>query len=615
MTTLLVDAENTSIGETSDQDITVRIEKLRDFMRKEGVQAYLIPSADPHNNEYVPECWKRREFISGFTGSAGDVVITLEEGGLWTDGRYFLQAEEQLKGTGIDLYKQGADGVPLVSEWVADRLADGGVLGVDPQLLSIESAAKMEKAFSVQGGSIRYIEGNLVDEVWADRPGRGSFPIEVIPESVAGRSVQEKVKWVRKEMAQKHCEAHLICSLDSIAWLFNLRGCDIDYNRVFLAYALLTDEQLHLFMDLEQVTDEIRSHLDGLVEIHCYDEIAPFLKTVTQDGGVKRIWVDPKNTNKGLEVQIEEGAETHEERSPVIDLKAVKNEVELEGFRSCHQADGVAMVKFWKWLEHAITEEKVTELSVARKLAEFRAEQPGFIKLSFPTICGYGAHGAVIHYDADPGSDVEVKPGGILLLDSGGHYETGTTDITRTFAIGEPTAEQKDVFTRVLKGLIGLTTLRFPMGFSGKQLELPARKALWDSGRNFNHGTGHGVGHSLNVHEGPVYFSPKATETPLKPGHVLSNEPGFYKTGEFGVRLENLMIVRKEESLSTPEQEFLGFETITYCPIDLSLVDKSLLNDDEVAWLNNYHRSNYDVLSSALDPEHLEWLRRKTSGI
>jgi Xaa-Pro aminopeptidase len=594
--------------------ITERITRLRELMKAEGIQAYLIPSADAHNNEYVPECWKRRQFISGFTGSAGDVVIAHDEGGLWTDGRYFLQAEDQLKGTGIDLYKKDQPGVPAMEKWLADKLADGGVLGVDPRTMCVKNASKLEKELAAQEASIQYIESNLVDQVWDDQPTMEFSPLDILPEAVAGQTVKEKLEAVREKMAAKHCDAHLVCSLDAIAWLYNLRAADIAYNRLFLAYAAITADGAHLFIDSSRISDDLQEHLKGLAEIHPYEEIGEFVQDLSDSRS--RLWMDPENTNKWLEILIGDKIKLHSDRSPVTDLKAVKNTIELEGFRNCHLADGVAMVRFFKWLEEAVPEGGITEISASAKLAEFREQDQGYIGPSFPTIAGYGAHGAIIHYEASSSSDVELKPGGIFLVDSGGHYRTGTTDITRTLAIGEPTAEQREVFTCVLKGMIGLTMIKFPKGYNGKSLEFPARKALWDHGRNFNHGTGHGVGHSLNVHEGPVYFSPRAPEVPLEPGNVLSNEPGFYKTGEFGIRIENLMIVQKCGELSSDGQlEFLEFETITLCPIELELIDPGLLTEEELDWLNRYHRRVYEQLSENLDREHREWLQKKTREI
>ncbi len=598
----------------NNNEIIDRVSRLRALMKEHEIQAYLIPSADPHNNEYVPAGWKRREFISGFTGSAGDVVITLDEGGLWTDGRYFIQGEEQLQGSGIDLYKKEEPGVPEMPDWIAEKVAGGGALGVDPRVLTSKTAALLEKALTARGGSLRYLESNLVDEIWDDQPGRAHPPIEILPLQIAGQSIGDKLEAVREKLAQKCCCAHLISTLDAIAWLYNLRGSDIPHNRVFIAYAAVTSDAAYLFIEPERMAKAVEEHLQGLVTVRPYEDIAAFTRNL--DVGQERIWIDPGTTSQWLVQQIGEGVPVFEERSPIADLKAVKNSVELEGFRSCHITDGIAMVRFLKWLEEVVPEGGVTEMSASRKLAEFRSEGEGFIGESFSTIAGYAGHGAIIHYESCPETDVELKAGGILLLDSGGHYHNGTTDITRTVTLGKPTPEERDVFTRVLKGLIAMTIIKFPQGSTGKHIEMVARKALWDSGRNFKHGTGHGVGHSLSVHEGPVYLSPRAPEVPLHPGQVLSNEPGFYKEGEFGVRLENLMIARRDEALSSSGGgDFLTFEPITFCPIDRHLITKELLDEEEVEWLNEYHREVYENLAPGLDENHRGWLQTKTASL
>ncbi len=593
---------NTQIHELEGHQVEVvnRIAQLRSLMRAEGVQAYLVPSSDAHNNEYLPSAWKRRQFISGFTGSAGDVVIGMQESGLWTDGRYFLQAEEQIKGSGIDLYKQGQPEVPVIEDWIAHKLADEGTLGVDPKLLSIETAKRIEQALASRGAEIKYIDRNLVDEIWLDQPDLNIAPLEVMADEVAGSPVADKLAAVRKVLAEKKCSAHVISALDEIAWLFNLRGSDIAYNRIFIAYAVVTDQQAHLFTDSSRLTEAIQTHLTGQAELHAYEDVGSFVRVLAESA--HKLWLDPKSTNKWLQSLLGEAANFHEGDSPVNDLKAVKNETELAGFRDSHLIDGAAMVKFLKWLEEALPRGGVSEVSAASKLLEIRAEGEGFIGPSFPTISSYAGHGAIIHYEPSAESDSELKQDGLYLIDSGAHYDSGTTDITRTLALGEPTLEQREIFTQVLQGLISLSRLKFPKGFSGQQLELAARRPLWDSGRNFNHGTGHGVGHSLNVHEGPVGFSPKNRGKALEVGNVL--------------RLENIIIVRRDEELSAcGHEEYFYFETICFCPIDLKLVAKELLSEDEVAWLNDYHKKVYQLLSDRLDQPHRDWLRHQTREI
>lgn len=594
-------------------EVKDRIAGLRELMKQEGIQAYLVPSTDPHHSEYLPEFWKRREFISGFTGSAGDVIITLDEGGLWTDGRYFIQAEEQLKGSGIDLYRMGMPDVPKLEDWVADKLSGGGILGVDPRLLSMESSIKLSKVLSEKGASIKYIETNLIDDIWDDRPSPSEAPLEVLSLEFTGESIEDKLGRIRKKMGSKDCTSHILCSLDTIAWTFNMRGKDIDFNPVFISYAVITKDKAHLFIDTRKVTEKVKKHLGDLVEVHPYRDIASFLEGTAKEE--ERVWIDPKTTNRWLMIPLEGKVKLHKERSPVTDLKSVKNDTELNGFRTCLVTDGVAMVRFLKWLDGAVPNGGVTELSASAKIEGFRKEGKDFVGLSFTTIAGYAEHGAIVHYDPTPESDVELKPQGIFLLDSGAQYLTGTTDITRTVTLGEPTDEQKEMFTRVLKGHIGIATLKFPKGFCGKQLELPARKPLWDVGRNYNHGTGHGVGHYLNVHEGPMGITPRDIGVPLLEGNVLSNEPGYYKEGEYGIRIENLIVVRKDEKLSSPDLEFLGFETITFCPIDRDLIKKEIMTEEEVLWLNEYHRQVFEELSPRLDAEHKEWLKEKTGEI
>ena len=586
--------------------IKERIAKLRQLMETERIQAYLVPSTDPHQSEYPPEFWKRRQYISGFTGSAGDVAITMDQGGLWTDGRYFLQAESQLKGTGLDLFKMLTPDVPKLEEWLAEKLAGGGALGVDPRVLSVEAFSDLKKALEEKGASVKTIDRNLVDEIWEQRPSPSDAPLEVLPVEITGQSTEQKLKCIREKMAKKDCSCHVLCSLDAIAWTFNMRGKDIDYNPVFISYALITTDKAMLFMDPGKATESVRKHLDGLAEIRPYEKISDCLKLEAEKGA--KFWIDPKATNKWLMLPLEGMVKIHKERSPVTDLKSVKNETELQGFATCMATDGVAMIRFLKWLEESVPEGGVTEISAADKLESFRRQGDGFVGLSFPTIAGYAEHGAIIHYQATPETDVPLKPRGLLLVDSGAQYRTGTTDITRTVALGDPTDEQREMFTRVLKGHIGIATLKFPKGCSGRQLELAARKPLWDIGKNYNHGTGHGVGHYLNVHEGPMAISSREPGVPLQPGNVLSNEPGYYKTGEYGIRIENLVVVEKQEELSTEDLGFLCFDTITLCPIDTGLVATELLTEEEMAWLDDYHRQVYDRLCHLLDEDHRIWL-------
>ena len=594
-------------------EVKERVQKIRDLMKEEKVEAYLIPSTDPHHSEYLPECWKRRQFISGFTGSAGDVVITSGKGGLWTDARYFLQAGDQLKGSGIELFKMGIPEVPKLVDWIKDELSEGQAVGVDPRVLSIELANSYKKVLSEKDIKIKFIETNLVDHIWKDRPSPSDSHVRVHPSDVSGEKVEDKLQRIREKMETKDCSAHVLCALDTIAWTFDLRGNDIDFNPIFISYAVITEDEAHLFIDEGKITEEVRAHLEGLVKFHPYDDISSFLGTIAEKG--KRVWIDPKTTNKWMMLPLEKKVKTHMERSPITDIKSVKNEIELEGFRNCHIKDGAAMVKFLKWLEENVPEGGVTEISASDRLESYRKESKDLVGLSFTTISGYADHGAIIHYDPTPETDVELRTEGIYLVDSGGQYINGTTDITRTIALGEPTDEQKEMYTRVLKGHIGLSMLKFPKGFSGRQIELPARKALWDVGKNYGHGTGHGVGHHLNVHEGPMGITPRDIGVPLLPGNVLSNEPGYYKAGEYGIRIENLIVVHRDEELSSEDMEFLRFENITFCPMDLKLIKKDIMTEDEIKWLNDYHEEVHSKLSPLLDDDMKGWLREHTKAI
>ncbi len=591
-------------------EVAERVAALRKLMDREGVKAYLVPSTDAHNSEYLPDCWKRRQWISGFTGSAGDVVITTTKGGLWTDGRYFLQAEEQLAGSGIDLHKMGTPDVLTQEEWVARELSEGQKLGIDPKLLSVEGANKLSKALKERGVKLEYISTNLVDELWEDQAPPSKAPVIVLDDTYTGESVKEKLDRLRKTLEDKLCNAHVLSALDTIAWAFNIRGNDIDYNPLVISYAIVTKDEAHLFLDMDKVTDKMKGALEGLVQFHPYNEMGTFLKDLKG-----KVWIDPKTANKWILLNLSSSVKTYMSRSPITDMKSVKNGVELKGFRDCLVIDGVAMVKFFKWLKQAVPDGGITEISAADKLEEFRRIGDKFVGLSFTTISGYGEHGAIIHYDPTPETDVPIKPEGIYLLDSGGQYMNGTTDITRTVAMGEPTEDQKEMFTRVLKGHIDLARIKFPVGFSGKQIDAFARRALWDGGKNYNHGTGHGVGHYLNVHEGPMGITPRDVGVPLKAGNVMSNEPGYYKAGEYGIRIENLIVVQEEEEHSSEDFKFLGFETITQCPIDLNLVEKDLLSEEEIKWLNDYHQMVYQKLSPLLDDEEKEWLKHETRPI
>ncbi len=590
--------------------IKQRIEKLRDLMRKHNISAYIIPGTDPHMSEYLPDLWKRREFISGFNGSAGDVVVTLDKAGLWTDSRYFLQAEMQLKNTGIALFKMGEKGVPDLYSFIASTLNNGETAAIDSRLITIAEKQSVLKLFKPKEIKLLEMEENLVDLIWTDRP---SFPlskVEVMEEKYAGESVESKLQKVREKITNQGAKALVISTLDSIAWLFNIRGKDIEYNPMVISYAIVTTNGAKLFLKLEKVTDKVKKHLNS-VELFEYDEVKTHLQQIKD-----KVLVDKSSVTSFLVNNLQNAKEVIFGTNPIDMLKAIKNPVEIQGFKNCHVRDGVAMVKFFTWLYKSIGKEEITEISASEKLYEFRKQQKGFVGASFSTIAGYKEHGAIIHYSATKESDVPLKQEGIFLLDSGGQYVDGTTDITRTITLGEPTAEQKKMFTLVLKGHIDLAITSFPHGTAGKQLDTIARKPLWDYGFNYGHGTGHGVGHYLGVHEGPHAISYyRCTGVPVLEGMVSSNEPGFYKEGEYGIRIENLIVTVKDEEKSKNGVDFYKFENLTLCPIDKKLIDVNLLTKEELNYLNDYHKQVFNTLSPFLKGEELEWLKEATSPV
>jgi Xaa-Pro aminopeptidase len=591
-----------------------RLRALRQEMEKAGVDAYLIPSTDPHGSEYVPECWQRRQWVSGFTGSAGDLLVTTRTAGLWTDGRYFLQAGEQLKGSGIKLFKQGLPATPSIAEWLAKNLGGGQALGADPRLLSRGQVEDLRRRLGGAGAALKLLDRNLVDLVWEDRPPRSPAPIEVLPRQFAGETVASKLRRVRKEMASARAEAHVLSTLDAIAWLFNIRSADVDYNPVAIAYAIVTPERALLCTDPDKVSGAARRSLGSKVEVLPYDGVARELAALQKARA--RVWVDGRTTNAWVLGKLSR-CDLVTEMTPVALMKARKNQTEILGSRAAHLRDGVAMARFFAWLEQAVPEGGVTEVGAAAKLSGLRAQGEHFRGESFESIVGYREHGAIIHYAADEASDAELEPDGILLVDSGGQYLDGTTDITRTVLLGrEATAEQRDRFTRVLKGHVAVARARFPAGTAGRQVDTLARAALWEAGLNYNHGTGHGVGAYLSVHEGPQSISPtRCIGIPLEPGNILSNEPGFYKEGEFGIRIENLVLVVEDREVSDAEETWLGFDELTLCPIDRRLIEPALLTDRERQWLDAYHARVREALAPELEGDALGWLERSTAPL
>ncbi len=586
-----------------------KVTALRRLMQKHGLDMYFVPSADPHQSEYLPENWKFRSWLSGFTGSAGELLVGMRKAGLWTDGRYFLQAGMQLEGSGITLMRMGEPQTPAMTDWAASQLKKGQTLGMDPTVVSVAAAAEFEAKLAARGVKVKFLTRNLVAELWDDRPEPSLAPLAVHPVKYAGESVASKLKRVRAAMKEAGAQAHVFCALDQIAWLLNIRSKDIMYTPVAVSYALVTGRGCTLYVDGRKVTAAVRRALKGKAVIKEYDRIWEDLKALGKRKGMK-VWVDAGATNRRVQDSLGR-AELHLAPSPVTAMKAVKNPVQIAGFVEAHRRDGVAMVKFLRWLERAVPKGGVTEISAADQLAAFRAEGENFMDLSFDTISGYAANGAIIHYSATPETDTKLKPRGIYLVDSGGQYPEGTTDITRTVALGKPTRREIECFTRVLMGTIDCTITPFPAGTTGQRQEMFARRALWMIGEDYAHGTGHGVGQYLGVHEGPHSLKNIVTP-PLVEGNILSIEPGHYEAGKFGIRIENLAFVVVHEKLSREGRTWYTFRPVTLCPIDRRLIDKKLLSRDQRDWLNAYHARVYRELAPRLDKAHKAWLKKAT---
>lgn len=591
-------------------DVKKRIEKLRSLMKENKIDAYIIPSFDAHQSEYVADHWKCRQWISGFTGSAGTVVITLDDAGLWTDGRYYIQAEEQLKGSGIRLFKMADLGVPSYTEWLKNTLKEGSTVGFDGSVFSVDLFKGMGKAFKSKNINIK-IEKDLIDEIWEDRP---EIPKELVflhGIKYAGKSRVEKLNKVRVNMSSKGANYYLLTSLDDIAWLLNIRGNDVPNNPVVISNVLVGEDKCYLFVDASKVTHDIRLELetDG-IEIKGYNEIHQILNQLTIDDS---IIFDANKTSISMYNSINTDTTKIEEPNITTALKAIKNEVEIENLRNCQVSDGLAMVKFIKWLKESVTKEEITEISAEKMLEAFRRQQDLFVEPSFDTIAGYKDHAAMMHYKATKETQYTLKDEGFFLVDSGGQYFNGTTDTTRTIALGKLTEEEKRDFTLVLKGHIALSSVKFLEGATGSSLDVLARQPIWEYGLDYKCGTGHGVGFFLNVHEGPQGFRKEPNSVKLEKGMVITNEPGIYKEGKHGVRTENIMLVVEEEK--TEFGQFMSFEAITYCPIDLDGIDKDMLTDKEKQWLNDYHKMVYKRLSPYLDEGHKSWLKKETREI
>ena len=584
--------------------IITRIEELRTVMKSEGIDAFVFPSTDPHNGEYVPDHWKGREFISGFNGSAGTAVVTMDDAALWTDSRYFLQAEEQLAGTGFRLMKLKIEGTPTISQWLGRKLAANGgtVVGIDGMVNSIGTVEALADELRAEGGITLRTNFDPLKVIWKDRPAIPSDMAIVHPQKYAGESAQSKIARIRQALRERHVEGMLVSALDDIAWALNIRGTDVHCNPVVVSYLLITMDSVTLYINSDKLTPVVREHLaaNGVMT----DEYENVKKGLAGYDGYN-ILMDPDETCYTLYKAYGDRPKVLAP-SPLPSMKIVKNETEIMGYRYAMLRDGIAMVKFLRWLVPAVEEGGVTEVSASDELEAFRAEQSLFKDISFDTIAGYGAHGAIVHYEPTPETDIELKPEGLLLLDSGAQYLDGTTDITRTIALGPVTDEQKHIYTLVLKGHIRLAMAKFPANASGTQLDILAREAMWREGLNYMHGTGHGVGSYLSVHEGPHQIRMEYKPEPLRVGMTVTNEPGLYLAGKFGVRIENTMLIT--EYMNTEYGRFLKLEPLTLCPIDKAPIDVDMLADEELDYLNDYHAAVFKSLSPYLDDEMTEWL-------
>ena len=591
--------------------INQRLASLREVMKRERLAAFIFPSTDAHQSEYVADHWLGRAWISGFNGSAGTAVVTMTSAALWTDSRYFLAAEEQLQGTEFQLMKLKIPGTPSIAEWLGKELADvsSPEVGLDGWVNSYVSTSRLIADLRREGGITVRTNFDPLKEIWTERPAIPENPIEIQPVEYAGEGVSSKIERIRKALRASHADGMLVSALDDIAWTLNLRGTDVHCNPVFVSYLLIASDKVSLFVDEVKVNAEIRTYLEtNGISIYKYNKVEEGLKEYSE----YNILLDGNETSYYLWKTVR-CQEIVSQTSPIPAMKAVKNEAEITGYRRAMVRDGVAMVKFLKWLVPAVEAGGQTEISIDKKLTSLRAEQDLFRDISFDTIAGYQAHGAIVHYEASPETDVLLKPEGLLLLDSGAQYQDGTTDITRTIALGPVTEEMKHIYTLVLKGHIQLELAKFPDGASGTQLDALARESMWREGLNFLHGTGHGVGSYLNVHEGPHQVRMEYMPAPLRAGMTLTDEPGLYLAGKFGVRIENTLLIK--EYMETEFGKFLQMESLTLCPIDTAPIDVEMLLPEELAWLNAYHAEVYAKLAPYLDKEEQKWLENATKVI
>lgn len=590
--------------------INERISSLRELMNEKGMDGYVIPTYDPHQSEYLGDHWKSRVWISGFTGSAGIVVITKDEAGLWTDGRYYIQAANQIKDSEIKLFKMGIPGVPTYMEWLEEKLPEDATLGLDGKVFPQSDVKNIQEKLEYK--NINIVDSfDLIGELWTDRPELPMGNIFVHDVKYTGKTAHEKIQDVRNKMAELHVDYFILGSLDDIAWVYNVRGNDVKSNPVVTSYALISNDNAYLFVHGEKVPAKVAEYLkENGVEIKEYNEVRDYVENIEKDSAV---YLDPNRINMWLYNGIPKSCKIVEGTNITTNLKAIKNEVEIKNLKNSYIKDGVALVKFLYWIDENIGKTTISELTVEEKLEEFRSQQSDFVEPSFDTIAAYKDHAPMMHYSATEESNYQLSEEGMLLIDSGGQYLDGTTDITRTIVLGPITEEEKRDFTLTLKGHINLIKARFLYGATGSNLDVLARFPLWQDGIDYKCGTGHGVGFFLNVHEGPHSISPRPNKVRLEEGMVITIEPGVYKEGKHGIRLENDVIVRKD--IETDSGQFMKFEVISYCPLDLDGIDVEMLDESERKWLNDYHEEVYNKLSPHLNEEEKEWLKRETRSI
>lgn len=594
-------------------NVPERIQKLRALMEEKHIDVYVVPSADNHQSEYVGEHFKARGFITGFTGSAGTAVITKEEAGLWTDGRYFLQAEKQLSGSGVKLFKMGNPGVPTVEEYLSQAVPQDGTLGFDGRTVAVDEGKGYAAAIADRNGKIEY-SFDLIDSVWEDRPELSKEPAFALEEKYTGESTASKLARVREAMKEAGATVHVITTLDDLNWLLNIRGNDVHYSPLVLSYAVVTMDHMDLYIEESKLNDEIRASFaaDHIV-LHPYNDIYEAVKGISAD---EVLLIDPDRLNYALYYNLPEACAKVEMTNPTVLMKAMKNKIEFENIKAAHIKDGVAHTKFMYWLKQNAGKMKITEMSASDKLEEFRAEQEGFLWPSFEPICAFKEHAAIVHYSSSPETDVELTTGALFLTDTGGNYYEGSTDITRTVALGEVSDELKKHFTMVARSNLNLAHAKFMYGAIGQNLDILARQPFWDEDMNYNHGTGHGVGYLLNIHEGPTGFRwqyRKGEAHIFEEGMIITDEPGIYIADSHGIRTENELVVCKGEA--NEYGQFMHFEPITFVPIDLDAIEPSYMSEKEKAWLNEYHSQVYEKISPYLNEEEKIWLKEYTRAI